>query len=133
MKCDHSTASGAHMRGSIEATPRGGGAEYGTWMGAGWEGGHCQSSGARFRPRAQHPRDGREAQDEVPKQSSDRKAGAQALYGGGEPGLWAGGAAAVASPSVAGSIGDRLVSYVQRWAWARDVLKAPPFHCDIIS
>lgn len=94
-----------------------------------WSGRALSNPGARFRLRAQGP--GREARDQVPKQSSARKTGSGPVWGAMPLGR---GAAAEASPWVAGSIGNRLGSYVQRWAWARDVLlKAPPFHCDIIS
>lgn len=68
------------------------------WGPAG-EGGRCQSAGARFRLRVQGPGDGRAAQDEVPEHSADRKG----PVWGGEPGPWAGGAAAGASPWVAGA------------------------------
>lgn len=55
-----------------------------------------------------------------------RRSGPTAKFGEGTElrASVAGRAAAVASPWVAGSVGDRLVSYVQRWAWARGVRKA---------
>lgn len=58
----------------------------------------------------------------VPKGSSARKTSSDPMTGRGTKALGRR-AAAVATPWVAGSIRDILVSYVQRWAWVRGVRK----------
>lgn len=127
MKCDHCPASGAHTRGSIEVTPHGGGAEHGTGNG-GRLGGTVKALGLGLG--SEHRVLGMERKHKIRSQSKAQIGKwAQCLCGGG--GMRA---AAVASSWVAGSIEDRLVSYVQRWAWGRDILlKTPPYHSDIIS
>lgn len=126
------------MRGSIEVTPGEGGGggevEGGTGNGADWV--VLMEREGTVKPwgpvQAQSAGSWKGSARSGPKAKAQLGKRAQGLCG--EPGLWGGGAAAGASPWVAGSIGNRLGNYVQRWAWARDVLlKAPPFHCDIIS